>query len=120
MMHGYHHEFPNDPMRLVAPPLMSWPLAALFAALFRGLLGPGLWWPLFSGFVAGYLAYDWIHYYTHHFRPTTALGKFLRRNHMVHHFGDSGINHGISSPLWDYAFRTYGASPRDPAAQDAQ
>ena len=23
MMHGYHHEFPNDKMRLVAPPLMA-------------------------------------------------------------------------------------------------
>ncbi len=23
--HGYHHEFPNDKMRLVAPPLMASP-----------------------------------------------------------------------------------------------
>ena len=27
MMHGYHHDFPDDPGRLVAPPLLSWPLA---------------------------------------------------------------------------------------------
>src|SRR5262245_20499172 len=26
MVHGYHHEFPKDKLRLVAPPLMSWPL----------------------------------------------------------------------------------------------
>jgi hypothetical protein len=107
MMHGYHHEFPNDRMRLVAPPLMSWPLAAVFALIYRGLLGPGLWWPAFGGTVAGYLAYDWIHYYTHHFTPTTAMGKALRRNHMVHHYSNSEANHGISSPLWDFIFRSY-------------
>lgn len=107
MMHGYHHQFPNDKMRLVAPPLMSWPLAALFAVIFRSALGPNLWWTLFGGTAAGYLAYDWIHYYTHHFRPTTALGKFLRKNHMIHHFGNPRMNHGISSPLWDFAFGTF-------------
>lgn len=107
MMHGYHHEFPNDRMRLVAPPLMSWPLAAVIAILYRGILGPVTWWTLFGGTCAGYLAYDWIHYYTHHFRPTSAVGKYLRRNHMVHHYRNSERNHGISSPLWDFVFRTY-------------
>src|SRR5450432_779770 len=29
MVHGYHHEFTNDKMRLVAPPIMSWPLAVI-------------------------------------------------------------------------------------------
>lgn len=34
LIHGYHHQFPNDPWRLVAPPLLSWPVALpLFSAL---------------------------------------------------------------------------------------
>jgi len=33
MVHGYHHEFPNDKLRLVAPPLMSWPIAAVMFAM---------------------------------------------------------------------------------------
>lgn len=107
MMHGYHHEFPNDKMRLVAPPLMSWPIGLGLALLYRLILGPVAWWPMFAGTCLGYLAYDWIHYYTHHFTPTTALGKYLRRIHMVHHFANSEANHGISSPLWDVVFRTY-------------
>lgn len=109
MAHGYHHEFPNDPWRLVAPPLMSWPIAIVVWFLYRAALGPDLVWPLFGGTCAGYLAYDWIHYYTHHFTPTTAVGKTLRRLHMVHHFANADANHGISSPLWDFVFRTYQA-----------
>jgi hypothetical protein len=109
MMHGYHHQFPNDPWRLVAPPLMSWPIAMVVWMLYRLALGPDLVWAAFGGTCGGYLAYDWTHYYTHHFTPTTALGRFLRRTHMIHHFANPDANHGISSPLWDFVFRTFQA-----------
>ena len=106
MVHGYHHEFPNDRLRLVAPLVLSGPIAivvALIYTLFFGRYTAMIW---FAGTVTGYLAYDWVHYYTHHFRPTTRLGKFLRRYHMEHHYRDSGAHFGISSPLWDWVFGT--------------
>jgi len=107
MVHGYHHQFPNDPLRLVAPPLLSFPIAVPVAALYYFTLGPGyLWLMAFAGTALGYLGYDWIHFYTHHARPTSRVGKFLRRYHMVHHYKDSEGNFGISSPLWDYVFGT--------------
>lgn len=106
LIHGYHHEFPDDRWRLVAPPLMSFPIAAVVATVYI-LVAGAYWWPLFGGTVLGYLAYDWIHYYTHHFKPTTALGKYIRRIHLVHHYADGTKNMGISSPLWDFVFRTY-------------
>jgi len=68
-LHGYHHAYPSDRMRLVAPPLMSWPLACVVAVVIRQALGPAHWLPFFAGIVLGYLAYDYVHYYTHHFRP---------------------------------------------------
>ena len=106
MVHGYHHEFPNDRMRLVAPLLLSIPIGAVVAVVYYALLGPRFALPAYAGTVAGYLAYDWIHYYTHHFRPTTRLGRFLRRYHMEHHYKDSESHFGISSPLWDWVFGT--------------
>jgi sterol desaturase/sphingolipid hydroxylase (fatty acid hydroxylase superfamily) len=106
MVHGYHHEFPNDRMRLVAPLILSGPISIVTAALYYVLAGPQYWLTGFAGTVAGYLAYDWIHYYTHHFRPTTRLGKYLRRYHMEHHYRDSESHFGISSPLWDWVFGT--------------
>jgi len=106
-VHGYHHEFPSDKMRLVAPVFMSWPLGILFGLLYYAILGKGLWLQLFAGSAAGYLSYDWIHYYTHHFRPKTRVGKFLRRYHMEHHFKDGESHYGISNPLWDLVFGTF-------------
>jgi sterol desaturase/sphingolipid hydroxylase (fatty acid hydroxylase superfamily) len=107
LMHGYHHEYPDDGMRLVAPPMMSWGPAALVALAWWAILGARLWAPVFAGTVAGYVAYDWIHYYTHHARPRFALGKWLRRYHMLHHHKSENAYYGVSSPLWDLVFGTW-------------
>ena len=108
VMHGYHHLYPNDKWRLVAPPIMSWPIAIVVFAAYWLLLGEELTWILFGGTALGYLFYDWTHYYTHHVRsPKTSLGKLLRRAHAVHHYKLFHLNMGISSPLWDFVFRTF-------------
>ncbi len=108
LMHGLHHEFPNDKRRLVAPPLMSFPIAAVVFAIYWLLLPRIQAFILFGGTCLGYLLYDWTHYYTHHFRsPRTRLGKLLRRAHAVHHYKLFHLNMGISSPLWDLVFGTF-------------
>jgi len=117
LLHGYHHEFPNDPWRLVAPPVMSWPGALIVGGIYYLVAGPHLWIPLFSGTCLGYLTYDWMHYYTHHGRPTWWLGKVIRRSHMVHHFKLFHLNMGISSPVWDVVIGTFGWS--EAAIKDA-
>jgi sterol desaturase/sphingolipid hydroxylase (fatty acid hydroxylase superfamily) len=114
MVHGYHHEFPNDRMRLVAPLLLSLPISVVVLAADYILVGSYYSRLLFAGTVFGYITYDWVHYYTHHFRPTTRLGKFLRRYHMEHHYKDSESHFGISSPLWDWVFGTVERPTRDP------
>ncbi len=106
IMHGVHHDHPNDPLRLVMPPAVSIPLAALFLGLFVLIFGTPAAYPLFSGFIAGYLAYDYTHYYVHHRVPKTKLGKKLREQHMRHHFQDHRYGYGVSSPLWDVVFGT--------------
>jgi sterol desaturase/sphingolipid hydroxylase (fatty acid hydroxylase superfamily) len=108
MVHGYHHEFPNDKLRLVAPPLMSFPIAVPTLLAFHWIFGD-LKWLVFAGTAAGYVAYDWIHYYTHHFRPGNPIGKWLKSYHLLHHFDDyhGRKRYGVSSPLWDFVFGTY-------------
>jgi sterol desaturase/sphingolipid hydroxylase (fatty acid hydroxylase superfamily) len=106
-VHGYHHVFPDDKNRLVAPPLMSWPLAGIFAVATHGMLPANGWLSAYAGLTVGYLAYDYIHYYTHHFRPKRGPGRWLRAYHMLHHFDDRRSRFGVSSPLWDVVFRTY-------------
>src|SRR6267154_2452604 len=41
IIHGVHHDHPNDPKRLVMPPSVSVPLAALFLLAFRLVIGGG-------------------------------------------------------------------------------
>jgi dihydroceramide fatty acyl 2-hydroxylase len=106
IIHGIHHDHPNDKLRLVMPPAVSIPLAALFFFAFTLAFGTPEAYPLFGGFIAGYLAYDYLHYYVHHFAPRSNLGKKLREQHMRHHFQDHRFGFGVSSPLWDAVFRT--------------
>src|SRR3954471_23652227 len=86
MIHGVHHDHPNDPMRLVMPPAASIPLAVvviggIWLAAVAGH-GPAIG----AGFLIGYIVYDEIHYALHHHVPKSRLGKRLRELHMRHHF----------------------------------
>ena len=89
-----------------------WPL--LFFGLFWLIFGTPTAYPLFAGFLAGYLIYDYTHYYLHHFVPKSARGKQLREQHMRHHFQDHRFGYGVSSPLWDAVFRTLPRTRRSP------
>jgi sterol desaturase/sphingolipid hydroxylase (fatty acid hydroxylase superfamily) len=113
IIHGIHHDHPNDKMRLVMPPSVSIPLAALFFGVFWLIFGSPATFPLFGGFIVGYLAYDYTHYYVHHFVPKSDFGKKLREQHMRHHFQDHRFGYGVSSPLWDLIFRTLPRNKRN-------
>src|SRR5215204_4242730 len=106
MIHGVHHDHPNDPLRLVMPPSASVPLALIFYGIFWLVLGADRAFAFGAGFLAGYLAYDMIHYHLHHHSPRTRLGKWLRELHMRHHFQDDERGFGISAPYWDRVFGT--------------
>jgi len=107
MIHGVHHDHPNDPMRLVMPPAASIPLAILVIGAIFVIAGsvhaPGV----AAGFLVGYLIYDEMHYAMHHHVPKSRLGKRMRELHMRHHFQDDEKGFGISAPYWDVVFRTF-------------
>ncbi|HEX6944910.1 MAG TPA: sterol desaturase family protein [Casimicrobiaceae bacterium] len=113
IIHGVHHDHPNDPKRLVMPPGASIPLALLFTAVFVLVLGSPLWMPFEAGFLGGYLIYDMTHYYLHHHRPRSRVGKRLRELHMRHHFQDATTWYGVSAPWWDRVFGTAAKKGRD-------
>lgn len=106
IIHGVHHDHPNDPMRLVMPPSVSVPLALAFWGVFHLVIG-GQSADLFAcGFLVGYLAYDMTHYHLHHHKPRTRLGKLFYELHMRHHFQDHTRGFGVAAPWWDVAFNT--------------
>ena len=106
LIHGVHHDHPNDPLRLVMPILLSGPIMIIAWLVATLLFGTTLRFPTLAGFVLGYLTYDMVHYYTHHATPTTKLGLTLRRLHLMHHFRDHDKGFGVSAPYWDFVFGT--------------
>lgn len=106
LIHGVHHTHPSDPMRLVMPPLVSLPILLVVYIVLRLLCGPSLMLPVMAGFLAGYVAYDMLHFHVHHGRARTRWGAALRRRHMQHHFQDATRGFGISCPWLDEVFGT--------------
>jgi len=105
IVHGVHHDYPNDAKRLVMPPAVSIPLAIAFFGFFFGVFGRFA--PAVSaGFAFGYICYDTIHYAIHHFPMKRGVGRWLKQYHLRHHFHDDQAGYGVSSPLWDYVFGT--------------
>ena len=111
LFHGVHHAQPQCKTRLVMPPVVSIPLAAIFYGLFLLIWSvllklPNWVDPSFAGFLVGYLIYDLTHYATHHFPMRNGYFKFIKRYHMQHHYKTPNARYGVSSPLWDMVFKT--------------
>lgn len=105
-IHGVHHDHPDDPLRLVMPPAMSVAILGVAYMLMALVLDGARLHATAAGFVAGYLAYDMVHYYVHHSRPRWRIGIALRTRHMRHHFHDPETAFGVSAPWWDSVFGT--------------
>ncbi len=106
-VHGVHHDWPDDPYRLVMPPAVSLSLFFLFLGFWTTTLGS--WgWAWHGGFVFGYMIYDLLHYVQHHGRARFSWLKKLKKHHMSHHFHPdySDLRYGVSTRFWDFVFST--------------
>lgn len=110
IFHGIHHVQPHTPTRLVLPLSVSVPLGLLFIAFFhhfyRYLGHEYLAYPTLVGFAVGYVAYDVLHYWVHHWPTRWGWLKKLKRHHMEHHFKTPDQRFGVSSDAWDHVFGT--------------
>jgi dihydroceramide fatty acyl 2-hydroxylase len=106
LAHGVHHLDPWDPTRLVFPPAAGILVASGILGLYALLLPFGAALAAMSGTIAGYVVYDMTHYYTHHAKPRSAWGRFVKAYHLAHHHKHWERMFGVSQPLWDVVFRT--------------
>lgn len=106
-VHGIHHQWPNDPYRLVMPPAVSVSLFFIFLGLWYLLLGRYAW-AFHGGFTLGYVTYDMAHYWYHHSKPRQSWARSLQRHHLMHHFNKryDERHFAITVPLWDRLFGT--------------
>jgi sterol desaturase/sphingolipid hydroxylase (fatty acid hydroxylase superfamily) len=107
LSHGSHHEAPDDPNRIVAHLSFSFPLAVLLFAVLSLVLWSPQWAALVEvGLIAGYLSYEVIHYSIHRVPAVRRLLRPLASHHLHHHYADPSRCFGVTSPLWDWVFRT--------------
>lgn len=103
VIHGNHHDNPNDPLRDLMPLPVSLPIAGVIWLLSVMAIGPAGTW-LFLGFIGGYVAYDLIHYACHQWPMRGRFARAIKRHHMRHHFVDGHGNYAISAIFWDRVF----------------
>ena len=108
VLHGVHHEYPNDIERILMPTLPKILLALPFFGLFYLFFGKaGSFFS--SGFMMGYYIYSLMHYSMHRFKAPEFLKSLWAHHHLHHHFQDKGF--GLSSTLWDHVFNTMPPNP---------
>ncbi len=113
LFHGLHHDDPQDPTRLVMPPVPAVLIMSIIWLIFKTII-PSLYICAFMAFfIIGYLRYDYIHYATHHFKMTSKLGRYLRKFHLQHHYQHEKSKYGVSNPLWDFVFNTVSGPKED-------
>jgi sterol desaturase/sphingolipid hydroxylase (fatty acid hydroxylase superfamily) len=107
LSHGSHHDAPDDPGRIVARLSFSLPMAvALFAILCLALWSVGRGALVFAGLAVGYLSYEAIHFAIHRIAWVRRLVRPLASHHLHHHYADASRCFGVTTPLWDWVFRT--------------
>jgi sterol desaturase/sphingolipid hydroxylase (fatty acid hydroxylase superfamily) len=106
LAHGIHHLDPQDPTRLLFPPLAGGGIALILFGILNIFLPFAESLPAMAGLLSGYLAYDVSHYLSHHGKTRGGWHRFLRRYHLAHHFQDPDSRFGVSQPLWDIILRS--------------
>jgi len=111
--HLSHHENPGLTDRLFSSLLISAPVAVAYLLLAWIALGSARAASfLFTGLVAGYFYYEWLHFRSHHSRARLRLFRYLKKYHLLHHHQTPELRFGVTSPLFDIIFGTFRPVPR--------
>jgi sterol desaturase/sphingolipid hydroxylase (fatty acid hydroxylase superfamily) len=107
-IHTSHHENPKSTESLFASLRTSVPIASIYCLIVWLVVGSWQAMALvFAGLIAGYFAYEWLHYQAHHRAPRLKLLRYLKKYHLLHHHSSPEMRFGVTTPFVDYLFGTY-------------
>lgn len=97
--HNGHH---RDPRCVFAT--RTWiPLAVIWTTVWAIWgFAPGV--VFFSGILAGFAAYECVHYRIHFVTPSNPLESWLRTRHLIHHRHAAMRGFGVTTSMWDLIF----------------
>ena len=105
MTHELHHHDPQNNKHLASITVITLFYTAVVAAICYLVFGQ-YFSAILAGTLLGYIIYDLIHYDVHVSNRRNRIFQYLKRYHFSHHYIDTTKGFGLSSPLWDYVFRT--------------
>jgi sterol desaturase/sphingolipid hydroxylase (fatty acid hydroxylase superfamily) len=105
--HLIHHSFPNLHRKVAVSVIDTTIKLALIALIYYLFLSPFTIGLIFIGLIGTMIFYDCIHYYCH-FGPEINIKwlKYLRINHLKHHYRDPTRYFGVTNTFWDDVFGT--------------
>jgi hypothetical protein len=80
--------------------------------LVGGTLGLAAGFGCIAAVALGWSTYERLHQSIHVRGPRGAYSRWAARHHLYHHFGRPNVNHGVTTPIWDWVFRTHAAVRR--------
>jgi sterol desaturase/sphingolipid hydroxylase (fatty acid hydroxylase superfamily) len=106
--HRGHHNTPGDPDRIVNRRFALTVGLSLFQIGVMLALGFSPVWSLAvtGGTLIGHFFYEYLHVSCHVLKSDNRFMQLIKRHHLFHHYRDESVNFGVSSPVWDYVFRT--------------
>ncbi len=110
--HWQHHEAPTDASHILAPLWLSLSGAATVWTLIWLAAGGAYAASVEAGLLAGYAAYEWVHFRIHSAAAGGRILRVLRKRHYYHHFADDRACYGVTSPVWDWVFQSLGKAPK--------
>ncbi|HTT77188.1 MAG TPA: sterol desaturase family protein [Candidatus Binataceae bacterium] len=98
-IHNGHH---RDPHNVFA--VRTWlPLAIIWSGAI-GIWGFASGVVFLSGILAGFAAYEWLHYRIHFAVPGSSWESWLRTRHLIHHRHAANRGFGVTTSIWDLVF----------------
>lgn len=104
-IHGIHHAYPKDKQRLTMPIPLAVTIASVLFSVFWLIMKDYSFF-FFPGFLLGYTFYLSVHYIIHTKAPPKNSLRFLWKNHAIHHHKHDNKMFGVTTPIWDFIFRT--------------
>ncbi|WP_017152427.1 sterol desaturase family protein [Bacillus bingmayongensis] len=108
-LHYDHHVYPDDLKLLFLPVWYSMPGFAIYLFILYGVTNHVTITLSFGmGMIVMLLVYEWKHYIAHRpIRPLTRFGRWLKKQHILHHYKNENYWFGVSNPVYDFLFGTY-------------
>lgn len=105
--HQKHHFIKNYYVNSLDKVIMALLLGLISIFLTQPYLGMTESMSLSGGLISMYLVYEIVHRRLHTHAPKHHYALLLRKHHLSHHFKNDKMNHGVTTPIWDFIFGTY-------------